>query len=313
MILTQLYIPLEIAPQTIAELGEVGMLEINDLNPTVNAFQRTFVNEIRRLNDLERKQQFVLSQAEKCEIRIRPGDPLAPYARTRSQPEIDQLSSNSNDLQRRLQDMNTSQERLNKRYLELTERRHVLRETAVFFQVAESRADEITGANYQEDASLLGGTQRDSMDPHSVGGATISIGFVAGVIPRARIAIFERVLFRALRGNLFMNNAEIQETIIDPSTDTPVFKNVFIVFAHGRELINKIKKICESMGATLYQVDEHPDRRRESALEVMAHIEDLRHVLENTKKTRKDELVQIVDHIHQWGIIITKERLYIMQ
>ena len=57
MILTQLCIPLEIAPQTIAELGEVGMLEINDLNPTVNAFQRTFVNEIRRLNDLERKQR----------------------------------------------------------------------------------------------------------------------------------------------------------------------------------------------------------------------------------------------------------------
>jgi V-type H+-transporting ATPase subunit a len=266
------------------------------------------VNEIRRLNDLERKQQFVLSQAEKCEIRIRPGDPLAPYARTRSQPEIDQLSSNLNDLQRRLQDMNTSQERLNKRYLELTERRHVLRETAVFFQVAESRADEITGANYQEDASFLGGMQRDSMDPHSVGGATISIGFVAGVIPRARIAIFERVLFRALRGNLFMNNAEIQETIIDPSTDTPVFKNVFIVFAHGRELINKIKKICESMGATLYQVDEHPDRRRESALEVMAHIEDLRHVLENTKKTRKDELVQIVDHIHQYGVLLLQRK-----
>lgn len=266
------------------------------------------MNEIRRLNDLERKQQFVLSQAEKCEIRIRPGDPLAPYARTRSQPEIDQLSSNLNDLQRRLQDMNTSQERLNKRYLELTERRHVLRETAVFFQVAESRADEITGANYQEDASFLGGMQRDSMDPHSVGGATISIGFVAGVIPRARIAIFERVLFRALRGNLFMNNAEIQETIIDPSTDTPVFKNVFIVFAHGRELINKIKKICESMGATLYQVDEHPDRRRESALEVMAHIEDLRHVLENTKKTRKDELVQIVDHIHQYGVLLLQRK-----
>jgi V-type H+-transporting ATPase subunit a len=105
-----------------------------------------------------------------------------------------------------------------------------------------------------------------------------------------------------------MNNAEIQETIIDPSTDTPVFKNVFIVFAHGRELINKIKKICESMGATLYQVDEHPDRRRESALEVMAHIEDLRHVLENTKKTRKDELVQIVDHIHQYGVLLLQRK-----
>jgi hypothetical protein len=30
--LTQLYIPLEISTQTVAELGEVGMLEINDVS-----------------------------------------------------------------------------------------------------------------------------------------------------------------------------------------------------------------------------------------------------------------------------------------
>ncbi|KAJ3338160.1 hypothetical protein HDU91_001295 [Kappamyces sp. JEL0680] len=73
--------------------------------------------------------------------------------------------------------MNSSQESLNKRFLELTELRHVLRETAVFFQVAESRAEEITGANYQEDASLLHGMQRESLDPPSSSiGATISIG-----------------------------------------------------------------------------------------------------------------------------------------
>ncbi|KAJ3338159.1 H(+)-transporting V0 sector ATPase subunit a, partial [Kappamyces sp. JEL0680] len=105
-----------------------------------------------------------------------------------------------------------------------------------------------------------------------------------------------------------MNNAEIQETIIDPATDQPVFKNVFIVFAHGKELINKIKKICESLGATTYPVDEHPDKRRDNALEVMARIEDLRHVLENTKKARTEELTQIANNIQQWGIVITKEK-----
>jgi V-type H+-transporting ATPase subunit a len=97
MVLTQvletnkLYIPLEIAPQTVAELGELGQLEINDLNPNVNAFQRTFVNEIKRLNDLERKLRFLTAQAEKAQVTVRASDPLAAYASNRSQAVMDQL------------------------------------------------------------------------------------------------------------------------------------------------------------------------------------------------------------------------------
>ena len=49
-----------------------------------------------------------------------------------------------------------------------------------------------------------------------------------------------------MRGNLYMNHAEIKDEIVDPSSDVAVFKDVFIIFAHGRELINKIKKISES-------------------------------------------------------------------
>lgn len=308
MTLTQLYIPLEISPQTVAELGEVGMLEFNDLNPKVNEFQRTFVAEIKRLNELERKQRFAMAQAEKAGIYIRRHDPLEPYARTRSQVELDQLDGTLSELEARIQQMNSSQESLNKRFLELNELRHVLRETAVFFQVAESRADEIGGANYQEDAGLLSGMQREHQDPVFAPGAQINIGFVAGVIPRGRMSIFERILFRALRGNLFMNHAEIQEQLTDPSTDTVVEKNVFIVFAHGSQLIAKIKKICESMGASIYPVDDHPEQRRQNALEVMAKLEDLRHVLENTKAARKAELSRVADVLGKWFIMITKEK-----
>lgn len=55
MSLVQLYIPSEIAQATVAELGEIGSLEFLDLNYEVNAFQRAFVNEIRRLEEMDRK------------------------------------------------------------------------------------------------------------------------------------------------------------------------------------------------------------------------------------------------------------------
>lgn len=107
---------------------------------------------------------------------MRAGEPLASYANTRSQHEIDQLDATVSELESRILQMNSSQESLNKRYLELTEARHVLRETASFF--LESRTDEIAAANHQEDAGLLAGMQRESLDlpAGSSGGQMINVG-----------------------------------------------------------------------------------------------------------------------------------------
>ncbi|KAL2911414.1 H(+)-transporting V0 sector ATPase subunit a [Polyrhizophydium stewartii] len=306
MSLAQLYIPLEIAPQTVAELGEVGKVQFNDLNAKVNAFQRTFVNEIKRLNDMERRIRFLFAQAEKNEIKVANADPLAPYARTRSQVEIDQLDASLTELESKIMQMNNSHETLNKRFLELSELRHVLRETAVFFQEAESRTDVLGPGAHQEDTHLLA-AERESLDAGERLRA-VSLGFVAGVIPRPRMAVFERILFRALRGNLYLNHAEIDDPITDPATDAVVYKNVFVIFAHGKELINKIRKICESMGATLYPVDEHPDKRRENALEVISRLEDLKHVLDNTKAARHAELSRVAALLDQWSLVVQKEK-----
>jgi V-type H+-transporting ATPase subunit a len=78
---------------------------------------------------------FLTAQAEKAGVVVRSSDPLTQYAANRSQAAIDQLDATLSELESRVIQMNSSQESLNKRYLELTEVRHVLRETAVFFQV----------------------------------------------------------------------------------------------------------------------------------------------------------------------------------
>jgi V-type H+-transporting ATPase subunit a len=44
----------------------------------------------------------------------------------------------------------------------------------------------------------------------------MQLGFVAGVIPRERLPAFEKMLWRACRGNVFLRQADIEEKISDP-------------------------------------------------------------------------------------------------
>lgn len=55
MSLCQMFIQSESAYDSINELGELGLVQFRDLNPSINAFQRKFVNELRRCDEMERK------------------------------------------------------------------------------------------------------------------------------------------------------------------------------------------------------------------------------------------------------------------
>ena len=136
----------------------------------------------------------------------------------------------------------------------------------------------------------------------------MNIGFVAGVIPRERMAAFERILWRTLRGNLYMNQSEIPEPILDPTNNEETQKNVFVIFAHGKEVIAKIRKISESLGADLYSVDENSDLRRDQVHEVNTRLSDLANVLRNTQQTLNAELTQIARSLAVWIVIIRKEK-----
>lgn len=69
--------------------------------------------------------------------------------------------------------------------------------------------------------------------------------FVTGVIDRERIPAFERLLWRACRGNVFFKQAEIDTPLEDPATGFWIHKCVFIVFFQGEQLKTRVRKICD--------------------------------------------------------------------
>ncbi|CAG8497086.1 287_t:CDS:10 [Paraglomus brasilianum] len=308
MSLIQLYIPSEMAQPTVAELGELGLIQFRDLNPDVNAFQRAFVSQIRRFDEMERRLRFFTVQIEKLEIPIRPLTGDASAVRARSVLEIDELEEQINVYERRITQLNNSYESMQKRYLRLTEQRHVLKETGVFLEQAESRQEDIRQSFDEPTTPLLGHADLEQGPSGTTGFNQLNLGFVTGVIPRKKMQTFERVLWRVLRGNLYLNYAEIDEPIVDPSTDEVVEKNVFIIFAHGKVLLDKIRKISESLGATLYPVDDSPDRRRASLLDITTQIEDLSAVIQTTNNARRTELTKIAENLTAWMTIIKKEK-----
>ena len=221
----------------------------------------------------------------------------------------------SESLEQRVQSLNESYETLKRRETELTEWRWVLKEAGNFFDRAQGATEDIRQSLDDDDAPLLrnveaeeGRVNGDANPQQQQSFAVMNIGFVSGVIPRERLAAFERILWRTLRGNLYMNQSEIPEAIINPENNEEIRKNVFVIFAHGKEIIAKIRKISESLGADLYNVDENSDLRRDQIHEVNTRLSDLASVLRNTKNTLDAELNAIARSLAAWLIVIKKEK-----
>lgn len=70
--LLQLMIPAEAAHDTVAALGEVGLLQFKDLNADRTAFQRMYANQIKRCDEMARQLRFFTSEVEKAGILVAP-------------------------------------------------------------------------------------------------------------------------------------------------------------------------------------------------------------------------------------------------
>uniref|UniRef100_A0A3B3CV58 V-type proton ATPase subunit a n=1 Tax=Oryzias melastigma TaxID=30732 RepID=A0A3B3CV58_ORYME len=287
MTLAQLFLQSEAAYCCVSELGEIGMVQFRDLNPDVNVFQRKFVNEVRRCEEMDRKLRFVEKEIKKANIAfLDTGEnPEVPFPR-----DMIDLEATFEKLENELKEINTNQEALKKNFLELTELKHILRRTQQFFE--EGNPDSI------RDSHLL-------LNKYDVGVLSFQ-RFVAGVIGRERIPTFERMLWRVCRGNVFLRQADIEDPLEDPTSGDQVHKSVFIIFFQGDQLKNRVKKICEGFRATLYPCPETPQERKEMLAGVNARIDDLQMVLNQTEDHRQRVLQAAAKTVRVWFIKVRK-------
>lgn len=280
MSLCQLFIRSEASFSCLAQLGELGLVQFKDLNTHVNTFQRRYVSEVRRCEEMERKLRFLEVEMNKSSITITDKDenPETPAPR-----EMSDMEAMFDKLEGDIKEVNSNLEVLKRNFLDLQELKNVLRNADTFFEEAR-------------------GSDQFSMDPSGANAESGNLGFVAGVILRDRLPSFERLLWRACRGNALIRSAFIEEELEDPTTGETVLKAAFVVFYQGDNLKTRVKKICDGFRATVYQCPEKQSERGEMAAGVVNRIADLNTVLNQTEELRRQTLLSASENLRLWLI-----------
>ena len=116
------------------------------------------------------------------------------------------------------------------------------------------------------------------------GGLDMRFSSLTGVIPQVEKGRYERMLFRATRGNCFPHFMEIEQAFADPNTGQLVQKMAFVVFYKSKTIETKIKKICGAFDARLYSVPDLNDKEGVRA-----------RVNENAKEMREARKILLVN------------------
>ena len=135
------------------------------------------------------------------------------------------------------------------------------------------------------------------------------LGMIAGVVNRAQVATFTRVLWRTLRGNMYVRFAEYEPAFPDNMLDPPPPKSVFLVFAKGNHLLEKARKVADSFGANMYACPETISARASTVIEIDSRLADLNSVLARTMEHRRGLLGKIAESLPLWTLLVNKERL----
>uniref|UniRef100_A0A674H1Y5 V-type proton ATPase subunit a n=1 Tax=Taeniopygia guttata TaxID=59729 RepID=A0A674H1Y5_TAEGU len=288
--LAQLFLQSASAYSCISELGERGLLEFRDLNPKVSPFQRRFVGEVRRCEEMEKTFTF-LQQELRAAGRLPapcPESPRAPAAR-----EALRVQEQSEQLAQELREVSRSRSSLRDRLRDLRQHLHVLREGQRFTSLPVG-------------PGVPAGLGREPiLDPSLHHHLDRKINFVAGVIHPWRVTAFERLLWRACRGYLVASFVEMPEPMEDPATGESITWVIFLISYWGEQIGQKIRKISNCFHCQVYGYPESEASRTEAITRLHGQIQELS-TLEETEKYLAEVLDKVAQVLPTWRVQVQK-------
>ncbi|XP_029918147.1 T cell immune regulator 1, ATPase H+ transporting V0 subunit a3b [Myripristis murdjan] len=287
--LVQLFLQSGSAYNCVSELGELGLVEFRDLNPNVNAFQRKFVGEVRRCEELEKTFTFLEQEINRSLSPPLHG-PLPPPCPTPSAPqprELITIEEESERLARELREVSRNRDSLRAQLTQLCQYRGVLTQT-----------HSLTATQAPPPVLESQGLFDNRQDVH--------LSFVAGVVHPWKVPSFERLLWRACRGYIIVDFREMEERLEHPDTGEMVQWTVFLISYWGDQIGQKVKKICDCFRTQTFAYPESTTEREEILQGLQGRIEDIKSVLSQTEAFLQQLLMRAVAVLPQWKVRVRK-------
>eukprot|EP00296_Roombia_truncata_P007532 JP445971.1.p2 GENE.JP445971.1~~JP445971.1.p2 ORF type:complete len:861 (+),score=325.07 JP445971.1:224-2584(+) len=250
---------------------------------------------------MERILRFFKDQITKVGITM--GNQFDPIRDNVQKFNFNELEMHLEELEKEIANLNTNQETLSRNHNEVEELKHVLQKAAQFFGSAPTASDLVGAPGGEQQTGLLD----DTFDTNPSSKST-RLGSITGVIMTDKLFQFERVLFRATRGNMFLRSTPIPEPIADPHTGEKVQKSVFVVFFSGERAQQRIGKLSDSFSANRYPFPENPSEQGPMLQEVETRLADLRTVIDRTLDHRYVILNKIAMSLESWATMVSREK-----
>ncbi|XP_066574738.1 V-type proton ATPase 116 kDa subunit a 3 isoform X2 [Amia ocellicauda] len=287
--LVQLFLQAGSAYDCVSELGELGLVEFRDLNPGVNSFQRKFVGEVRRCEEMEKtlsflEQEIQRSMSPPVSGPLTPPSPAPPAPTPR---EALQIQEESESLAQELRQVSQNRASLRAQLVQLTQYRRVLLQTH----------------------NLTGTLSQTPLSPPDAGldrRQDVRLSFIAGVVHPLKAAAFERLLWRACRGYIIVNFQEMEEPMEVPETGEMVQWKVFLISYWGDQIGQKVKKICDCYHTPTFSYPETPEERQDVLQGLERRIEEMSAVLEQTQQFLHQVLSRAVAKGAGWAVQVRK-------
>jgi V-type H+-transporting ATPase subunit a len=206
-----------------------------------------------------------------------------------------------------LKELNAYSEKLTREYNEKVELQEVLEKARRFFMTDAPRlaVSELSSGRKGANQGLLAGA-------HDAEARDMDMRFssITGVVSTEEKVRFERMIFRATRGNCYVRFAPIKQPITDPETGSLIEKCVFIVFFKSLAIETKLKKICDAFFAHRYSLPDMDDAPSVDRMltENAQELVDSRTVLLKNQDTRFRLCQMLAQHTERWTWIVLREK-----
>ncbi|NWS15740.1 VPP2 ATPase, partial [Pachyramphus minor] len=272
---------------------------LSELNPNVSVFQRKYVNEVKKCEEMERILGYLVQEIKKAGISLPEGDvaPPAPLLK-----HILEIQEQLQKLETELREVTKNKEKLRKNLLELTEYKYMLKVTQSIVRRT-SEYESHLHANYEEFPSV---ENEPLVDYNCMHRLSARLGFISGLVHRAKIEAFEKTLWRVCKGYPFLTYAELDEALEDPDTGETTRWVAFLVSYWGEQLGQKVKKICDCYHCHVYPYPNNTEERRAVVEGLNVRIQDLTTVLNKTEEYLHQVLCKASESIYTWVIQVKK-------